>query len=191
MDVNTVLLVRNPATTYAQVMEFAAYWLEEAKSADRWFPHFPEVAHHILEWHNMLIRNMTDSTQKQNLLHQSLDWAKECVDRSPKEAAFRHLYAGILWEQASHERGSHQLECYEKALEQLRTATKLYPAKPDLWEAYGSRLMSYGAGLRRAGRREQGEELWDRGIEARKHGHDLQRQLNEIASARAGRGEQQ
>ena len=168
-----VLEITNP--DIARVRARAAIQDEAVRleAIDSAFPYDPELAAHIHVLYDRLrlLANGDESVRREATL-QSLQWAEEAVERSPRQAWFRTSYAEALWHRGNLDGDQ---SYFEQGLEQYQKATELSPIYPGIWRAYAGALREFARAHQEHGVAEEARRLTARAEEAEERAAYLQR----------------
>ena len=184
MDNNTWLVITDLGAAQSALVMAARDWLARTEQADRAFPHIPEIGGDVCHWQAILLKYATSPREKQELAAASLDWAEACVERSPFQAIWRDLLAGALFRRGNVEPGPGQLEFFQRGLDELKTATQLYPVEPRTWQKYGENMVNMGRQFQSVGMAAEGSRMEQEGQAAIRRAEDLTQELLRLGLAK-------
>ncbi|NUM53913.1 MAG: O-antigen ligase family protein [Candidatus Hydrogenedentes bacterium] len=166
------------------VLDAIPKWIARCEEADAAYPHDPDVSAHIVQWYDKLREYAPDQSERIRASDETIRWCEVCIERSPLQTAYYDALAKALWSRAELETSTKQLEYYDRAIENWRIRTEIYPVKPVVWREYAAKCIEYGKSRLDAGDSEPGQKLIDEGDRANKHADDLDAQIQKIALGR-------
>lgn len=169
----------------AAVHDAIPKWISRSLDADAAYPHDPDVSAHLVQWYDKLREYAADPAEKLRAADETVRWSEVCIARSPMQTAYYDALAKALWDRGELETGAAQYGYFDRAIENWRRRTELYPVKPIIWREYAANCIDYGKRRIAAGDTAAGQKLVDEGNRANQHAADLDAQLQRLA---AGRG---
>lgn len=166
------------------VLDAIRLWIERLQQADSGYPYDPDVSAHIVQWYDKLRLYSPDRDERIHAADEEIRWSEACIARSPLQTAYYDALAKALWDRGELETSDRQLAYYDKAIENWRRRTELYPVKPVMWRELAANCISYGKARIAAGDAETGQKLIDEGNRANQHADDLEAKIHEIALGR-------
>ena len=152
---------KKPWAAMHTATDAAEVWIRELERLDRMFPHRPELAAHILDWYDMLVKVTFGGEEMNRCRRYMLEytkWAEQAVARSPRRAEFRTRYGLGLWHQGYAASAEARDSFFEQGIEQFRMAQRFRPeASPGTHWDLANALESYGNLLIADGRAEKGK----------------------------------
>ncbi|MBX7258096.1 MAG: O-antigen ligase family protein [Candidatus Hydrogenedentes bacterium] len=171
---NTYLVFNDIEVTHKKTMERVPLIVEQIKEADGAWPYNPKMASHIWLWYDLLYGESSSPEEKLKYADACLDWAHECVRRSPKQVPYSNLLGRSLWRRGAVETSVKQIRYYDQGLEEFRHALELYPEGPLVYFELASRLREYGTQLDKAGDHERGQAMLKESVVVQKKAEDMQ-----------------
>lgn len=171
---DSILLVMIPREAKARAQERIPTWLEIFADADARYPYDPDVAAHLCLWYEMLFGDAKTPEERLRYAEKSVEWAEQCVERSPEQVKFRNLLARCYWRRGEVDETETQLKFYDAALDQYLKCIELFPSRADVYYDYARIARSYGELRRQAGDIEGGQSLIDKAAEVQQQGERLE-----------------
>lgn len=161
-----------------------AYWIDRSVNVDAAYPHDPTVSASIVQWYDKLRQCATDPAEKVRAADGEIAWSEICVTRSPLQTAYYDALAKALWDRGELETTAKQIEYYDRAIDNWRRRTELYPVKPVIWREFAANCIAYGEQRVKAGDKDGGQKLIDEGNRANQHAAELEARIQEVALGR-------
>ena len=183
----TFLVFNDIAVTRTKTLERVPLIVEQIKEADGAWPFDPEMASHIWLWYDLLYNESRDPNDKLKYADACLEWAHECVRRSPRQVPYSNLLGRSLWRRGAVETSANQLRYYDQGLGEFRRTLDLYPEGPLVYFEFANRLREYGTQLVNAGDKQRGPALLSESASVQKKAEEMQAEAaRRIAERNAG-----
>jgi hypothetical protein len=132
-------------------LPYADAWIAELKLADDVFPCEAQSSAEILRWCNLLADSLTNPEDRRRYILEGMNWAQECVRRSPREFIYHVLLGNALWMRARIETDKAEWgRLMDEGLAEFKTGADLFPSSGTVLREYGNGMLNYGRALKQA-----------------------------------------
>lgn len=175
-----IMQPENRAVIRKAALDAIPVWIDRCIKADARYPHDPDLSAHIVQWYDKLREYSPDPAEKVRAADEEIRWSEICIQRSPLQTAYYDALAKALWSRGELETTAKQLDYYDRAIENWRKRTELYPVKSVVWRELAQQCIPYGQQRLKAGDTVGGQRLIDEGNRANQRADEIDAEIRKM-----------